>query len=444
MGARRGMRAFGAVLALAVSLLALSPGVGRADPGEEPDLKIEVVGLKDGSKRDVLVRVTNVSDWWADETEATIQAVGPGAGNVVKKKVHDLNTKDEAPLPDHLDLTYTLAADCKPGVTVRAALSTAVNYDGDKEKNLLNNIHEREVCPSAGSPAAKPGTGTEPAAKPGPATKPGGETPRIDFSALLLDPRTRLNGSIPPLVVLPEHKQPGQHTVTLDPNQSLQPMAVKLFRTWHNNCVLVPGEVDGPDQEGVLIGWFQEELDGGTPCMAAVWQLGLSFDDTVLREIPNKTIDRAVLSFDEEAGLCWKDREEDRGWESCWTNGDGEPQPKPNGCVIVGVPTADWRNGTVKGLIPTAARSLVKRITPREWHVTDHFSWQLDSSTKPLTMPGTEPIPTGFGFLLSGNADINKLESEDNTRCTSAVKNVRLQVTYTVRADDGEPFRQPK
>jgi hypothetical protein len=190
MQARRHRRTLVALLALVMGLAAL-PGEGRADPGEEPDLKIEVVGLKEGSKRDVIVRVTNVSDWWADATEVTIQTVGPGAGNVVKEKVHDLNTKDEAPLPHQVELTYSLHFDCKPGVTVRAALSTAVNYDGDKERNLLNNIHEREVCPGATlpQPAPKPAPKPEPASKPSPASKPEAESkPSGPIDCVFTDP----------------------------------------------------------------------------------------------------------------------------------------------------------------------------------------------------------------------------------------------------------------
>src|SRR6187399_11954 len=109
-------------LALLVGLMTVPVPVGRADPGEEPDLAIEVVGLKSGSKRDVVVRVTNISDWWSDVTKATVETVSPNGGQKRTFDIPDMNTAAEEPLPHVYEFTYTLPADCN-GHVVKASLS---------------------------------------------------------------------------------------------------------------------------------------------------------------------------------------------------------------------------------------------------------------------------------------------------------------------------------
>src|SRR5262245_39516779 len=59
------------------SLLTVLP----AWAAEEPDLKLELVGVETGA-REVQFKVTNVSQWWADETSARFETVSPSPGNL--------------------------------------------------------------------------------------------------------------------------------------------------------------------------------------------------------------------------------------------------------------------------------------------------------------------------------------------------------------------------
>src|SRR5688572_14160697 len=144
----RKLRSISVLLALLI-VLSASPAVTRADPGEEPDLTVEIVGLKSGSKRDVVIRVSNISVWWSDVTRLTVETVSPGAAQRRTFDVPDINTVDEAPLPHEWEFVYTLAADCN-GHTVKASLSAGTNYAGDKEINLDDNVVEQQVCSPSG------------------------------------------------------------------------------------------------------------------------------------------------------------------------------------------------------------------------------------------------------------------------------------------------------
>jgi len=160
---QRGTRTFAALLALSILLAAL-PGPSLADPGEEPDLQVEVVGLSPGSRREVVVRVTNVSDWWSDATQLTVETISPTPGQRRTVAVPDLNTMAEAPLPHQFELAYTLAADCD-GHVVKATLAAGTNYMGDTETYLDDNVAEQEVCPKRVGAASASSSGDEPGAQ---------------------------------------------------------------------------------------------------------------------------------------------------------------------------------------------------------------------------------------------------------------------------------------
>ena len=68
-------------------MLTALAGASRADPGEEPNLQVEIVGLKAGSKRDVVVRVTNTSDWWSDYYDTPSKGLAPGELSVVVAEI---------------------------------------------------------------------------------------------------------------------------------------------------------------------------------------------------------------------------------------------------------------------------------------------------------------------------------------------------------------------
>jgi hypothetical protein len=145
---RRQMRRLLAV-ALAAGLLAGTQAPARAmEDGERPDLKVEFVGLPlSATQRDVQIRVTNVSAWWADQTTARIQTVSPQAGNVVDLAVENLDPGQST------TLTYTLGAACT-GQVVKVEVAAAKNYAGVPESNLANNQLQAQVCPATPQPQA--------------------------------------------------------------------------------------------------------------------------------------------------------------------------------------------------------------------------------------------------------------------------------------------------
>lgn len=243
------------------------------------------------------------------------------------------------------------------------------------------------------------------------------------------------------LITLPEYMHPGQHTLVLDVAQSLPRAIDKLYKDVpvigtfigrNVTCVPVgqfPGHLSG------TVGWGQGEW-GDSPCMAAILQLAVNFDTTKLDKIPVKVIDRAILTYDETAASSCPLMV--GGPISCWQSGQGTPEDKPNGCVVVRVPSVNWvETVPSSGLIPYAGTSpVVNRISAREWDVTEPVRWQKGSAA-PL---GASPT---YGFLLSGGPSLGQLTAEDNTVCISVLSNIKLHVTYTV-PPEGEPFRAPR
>jgi hypothetical protein len=298
-------------------------------------------------------------------------------------------------------------------------------------------VAERALCPAAAQagPAVTLGAPfcTDPAA-----VFTGSCRPRADSPEII---------TLSPPAQAAAHKQPGQHTLVLSVARSSPKEVVKTIL---NICG--PSEpwrppIASPQLQGFLVGWWQTEYDGYA-CSAHTHEVALLFDSGMLDEIPGKTINRAVLSFEEAESFCFTHNVPDgvvRPWISCWTNGEGEPEPKPQGCVVVAVPTVDWRNGHRGELLNTTTDPDVNRLGPREWDVTEPFSWQVDPDSKPFPQGGAPAAPTGFGFLLRGGLSISQLEAQDNTRCTSDVSNIKLNVTFTVPSEkDDEPFRRPK
>src|SRR5206468_2159577 len=95
----------------------------------------------------------------ADHTTATVEPVGSTPGSKSTTDVTDLNPKgqEKPDTPSTFDFTYALGAPCKPGFKVRASLSTAVTFNGNKETNLANNkTPDVEVCPQPSLTNIKP------------------------------------------------------------------------------------------------------------------------------------------------------------------------------------------------------------------------------------------------------------------------------------------------
>lgn len=232
------------------------------------------------------------------------------------------------------------------------------------------------------------------------------------------------------LVVLPEHMRPGTHTLALEVAQSRHAVSLKTYKAWDSECIWL-GRLPGPEDH---VGWANMESPAsGKACGAYVLQLAVGFDSGPLDQIPAKSVDRAVLMYDEARGeLCPLVGGQ---FSPCWANGDGEPEDKPDGCAVVRVPTWDWPNVAPGGLIPYAgAQPAVRRLSTRAWDVTEPYRWQQVTGAAPLG------AVAGFGFLLTGGyTSLDELTGDDSTVCTSRISNIRLDVTYTVPEPSGPP-----
>ena len=437
------MRAMAALIVLLLLLVpvATPAPVGYADEDERPDLQIEVVGLQSGSQRDVVVRVTNISAWWSDRTTATVETLAPTAGGAQTFDIPDLNTADEAPLPDTYEFTYTLAHDCN-GDVVKASLSSGTNYEGVEEANLDNNQAQLQVCGGANAPALPQGV-TAPGVKPQ-QVSPGSTGPAKSDVRVIDQPAAP--GAAVPVVygrMLAAAPAPGPHMATLPLSISLRRGADATFHGGFHAAECFPVSISNLEPKFV-VGWGEYEWFG-SPCMADVYQVAVSFDKGELAQAPDGTsVDRVILGYDEiemptpfcngvVPGLGLEDPDIS---SRCWRSGGGKPEPKPNGCVVLRVPATEWRNNEFPhGLMPAVNDPRAPRlaqVSPREWDVTDVYRWQNVANARPLTPPGQAPAPSGFGFLLAGAGDINELQGEDSTSCVSWVTNVHLTVSYTV------------
>jgi len=184
------------------------------------------------------------------------------------------------------------------------------------------------------------------------------------------------------------------------------------------------------------VGWGQARW-GDSRCMSFVLELSLMLDTHLIDEVPDKTIDRAVLTYQEKPGpLCPM---LEGGLVGCWLSGSGNPENKPNGCVVVRIPRVNWvETAPPPGPVPYSnGRPSVTRISAQEWDVTEPVRWRHQPSAAPL---GLSP---GFGFVISGGPSLDQLDTTDDTVCVSVLSDIKLNVTYTVPPDEG-PFRAPR
>jgi hypothetical protein len=232
-------------------------------------------------------------------------------------------------------------------------------------------------------------------------------------------------------VMQPELLQPGTHTVAL----GMGPVLHQPRQKYYTDTCNAGGPSPIYDPTVLEVGWTQVEIDGD-PCLAASAQVAVLFDTRPLDRVPAIVINRAVLAYDEvPSRSCYTAPGPD---PSCWRSANSEPQDKPEGCVVVRVPTWDWRNVAPPNPIPysTDPHPTIVRLATREWDVTEPFAWQYTPGAAPLEAVGT------YGFLLASGLSLEQLEAEDNSSCLSIVSNIRLLVTYTVF--DDEPFREPR
>ena len=130
-------RTVAATMCALVVAMSTASAVHAAD--ERPDLKLEIFSLP--SPRQVQVRVTNISVWWATGSQLNVETVSPVAGNLKRLDIGNLDPGES------FNLTYTLAAECN-GDVVKASVTPAKNYAGVAETELNNNQLQSQACPA--------------------------------------------------------------------------------------------------------------------------------------------------------------------------------------------------------------------------------------------------------------------------------------------------------
>jgi hypothetical protein len=345
-------------------------------------------------------------------------------------------------------------------------LSAGANYMGDKEVVLSNNKDEKILCEKGGrsasgqvsgsttstaAPASQlPAGVTAPGAKPEKVT-PGANGPAKADVQYFDEPAK--TSQVPGMHAFLARIEPGTHTDTLSLATSMRRGASATFHGGFAAAECFPlGKWNGEPK--FVAGWGEYEWFGSA-CSKDMFQVAVDFERGALGSMTGSDyrLDRAVLAYDEIEmvypfcnGVVPFMGLEDPDIESvCWRNGEGKHEARPNGCVVVRMPSADWRRNQLRGLVPFVGGQgapNVRQISPREWDVTEAYRWQTIPSSRPLTPPGgTAPAPApGFGFLLTGGADFNELEGEDSTSCVSHITNIRLNVTYTVFEDGPGPI----
>jgi hypothetical protein len=384
--------------ALALALLTISGGrTGQpvfAD-GEQPDLNIELVGLKAGSQRVVQLRVTNVSAWWADETTARVETLSPSAGNVVDNiKVLELDPQQSRVIE------YTLAADCAEHV-VKAMVRAAKNYAGVPEDKIANNEIPRqgqtgEVCP-------KPNLGQS------------GVVQNIPDASVLIGPDLGQSGvvkdrpGVSDILEVPEYMRPGTHELNFEPS-ALRSLSRHTSSDGNRSL-----SADSRDPGDMLVGW-----DGGS----GVSQTAVNFDLAKLIGVGHPAIAEAHLSFVERP--------------EAWREASGS-RADVTGCVsTLDFATNDWgvppENFIAQNLL-FRSRYLTDAFIPQvstyydsdggvaRWRAFDvggHVRSQMFNRDDPALW---------FGYVLRG------AEGEDGARsdsCTSRISDMLLWVTYVV------------
>lgn len=184
-------------------------------------------------------------------------------------------------------------------------------------------------------------------------------------------------------------------------------------------------------------GWGQIEVSNSDPCASWVEYFAFDFDVQPFTSFPgSKQLEQVVLRYNETErtacqALVWTQGGFQIDLMPCWTNGQGDREEKPEGCLFLRVPSVDWAT------LPNSEKPLLdltfRKIGPRgRWDVTDLFRRRVDPGLEPPPEFGG-PAPRGWGFALVGAfTDTGQLDAEDNTRCTSRVTDIALEVTFLV------------
>ncbi len=368
--------------ALALVLLVGGPGPAPAfAQNERPDLAIEVLGLKAGSLREVRVRVTNVGQWWADRTSATVETVAPTAGNQDTEQIPDTGPKGDKETASEYEFIYKLAADCD-GHTVKASLKPAKTFNGNLESNLGNNTAGPvKVCEAKAAPKPQPPltqSGGIVVSPVGPvAEKPITET-RIHVPA-----RSFRTDEIPSNFFRPYglyREDPGLWFVCEDAHRK----TVELN---------VPGDTH--------VGFAYHDFAGCE--INRVYQLIVNFDLSWLREAEAE-VTRATLVLQEQVFAARNEAGETITAETC--------------VETVGVAPRNYTEKIERQEILESAH------IQREW-----VGNSLDV-TPEIRAATASPDAVFYGFIFHGFDE--NLDADSDAMCVSHIRNIRLKLEFTV------------
>jgi hypothetical protein len=218
-------------------------------------------------------------------------------------------------------------------------------------------------------------------------------------------------------------------------------------------AVRLPGPLSGPDVAGVA-GWGQVEGNGhpdanSDSCVSWVTRFGFDFDLSPFTSVPGiKTIDKAVLRYDEtEQPACATLVYTQGGFLvdsdiPCWSGGSGAREDKPDGCLVLGVPSVDLGTISAADVWPTTGMTFNKLDPRGAWDVTDLMRTRVNPGLTPPPEMGGSAL--GWGYMLVGTiSDTSNLDAEDNTRCSSMMRDIRVELTFTVTPDGGGSFNPP-
>jgi hypothetical protein len=391
-------------LALCALLQTAGPAHAQSDSSERTDLKIEIVGFTDSSKpRDLHLRVTNVSKWWSAETRASVATVPAGASDPFSLRIPDLDPKQtpQGPTPNSFEFVYGLTDVCN-GTTVQASLTTGVDWKGDPETNLANNVVQAQVCPSSSpvpvasaTPTAIPVVAVPSLTTGALASKPDpGARAMRDTVPVALSSRYTQSGAASAIkAAIPEGQRAGTHTVTLDPSDWVSTYVGVVRQVWP-----FPRPLYITPRGDLLVGWDTFPGD-----VAIAYQSAVNFDLTFLDKVPTRSISNAVLSFGED--------EIDAKYP------DGHVRDF-SGCVqTLFRARADWAGAAVTGFIPSA-------MIDQEPSAVKSFdvTWLVDQWTN-------NQLPRQ-GVILAGSNLSPTLD--ESSSCFSLVHDLKLTITYVV------------
>ena len=259
---------------------------------------------------------------------------------------------------------------------------------------------------------------------------------------------------LPAHLELPELQRPGTHTVVLRVNRSASNGTVRRFSDQPVIGIFTGRGTDcshgypaGNHAQGsgaafsAVAGWGQIEGDGhpgagSDQCVSWNYEALVDFDMGVFNSLPALTnVERAVLSYGEAvAPGCMANVYTQGGFlvdsMPCWTDGKARPVAKPDGCLALRIPSDNWFDKMPQGRPVNFDATTFRKLSASSWDVTQFFATRRNPSLGQVDK-------MGFGYMLTGTPlDVKHLDANDNTRCTSLVSDVKLEVTYTI---DNQP-----